>query len=191
MKCIKSVLFFLLLFGGIQENFAQPAEQLVKVIVAPDHTNWTYHMGEKAKFTVSIIQFGNLLQNVKIKYDVGPERMVPLKSDSLVAKDGKVTIDGGTMSTPGFLRCIVYAEVDGKRYRGLATAGFDPELIKPAGIVPADFVQFWDKAKADLTKIPMDARMTLLPERSTELVNVYHLNVQNFRVGARLYGILC
>ncbi len=33
--------------------------------------------------------------------------------------------------------------------------------------------------------------MTLLPERSTATVNVYHLNLQNFKLGARLYGILC
>lgn len=52
-------------------------------------------------------------------------------------------------------------------------------------------MQFWDKAKSDLAKIPMDARMTLLPERSTETVNVYHLNLQSFRTGSRLYGILC
>lgn len=191
MRHLKSVIFLLFLLAGMQENFAQPVEQLVKVIVAPDHANWAYKTGEKAKFNVSIIQFGNLLQDVKIKYEVGPERMTPLKSDSLIAKEGKFTIDGGTMSTSGFLRCIVYAEVDGKRYRGLATAGFDPELIKPAGGIPADFMQFWDKAEADLAKIPMDARMTLLPERSTETVNVYHINLQNFRVGARLFGILC
>ena len=33
--------------------------------------------------------------------------------------------------------------------------------------------------------------MTLLPELCTEKVNVYHVNLQNFRVGSRLYGILC
>jgi cephalosporin-C deacetylase-like acetyl esterase len=37
----------------------------------------------------------------------------------------------------------------------------------------------------------MDAKMTLLPERCTESVNVYHVNLQNMRVGTRLYGILC
>jgi cephalosporin-C deacetylase-like acetyl esterase len=68
---------------------------------------------------------------------------------------------------------------------------FDPALIMPAASSPSDFLQFWDKAKADLAKIPIDARMTLMPERSTETVNVYHVNLQNFRVGARLYGILC
>jgi len=159
--------------------------------VAPDQHDWEYKTGEKVKFNVSIIQYGNPLKNVKIRYEVGPEKMAPVKSDSLTAKDGKFTIDGGTMNSPGFLRCIVYADVNGKKYRGLATAGFNPELIKPAGVVPTDFMQFWDRAKADLAKIPMDGRMTLLPERSTDAVNVYHINIQNFRPGARLYGILC
>lgn len=191
MKYFNSVFFLFFLLAGMQEGFAQPAEQLVKVIVAPDQTDWTYRTGEKVKFNVMVTQYGNLVQNVKIKYDLGPERMTPTKSDSLVDSDGKLTIDGGTMNTPGFLRCVVTAEVDGKRYRSLATVGYDPELIKPAGTVPSDFMQFWDKAKADLAKIPMDARMTLLPERSTEKVNVYHVNLQNFRAGSRLYGILC
>lgn len=179
------------LSAGMQENFAQPAEQLVKVIVAPDHADWVYRTGEKARFIVSVIQSGNLLQNVKVIYEVGPERMPAVKSDSLVARDGKFTIEGGSMTNPGFLRCVVTAEVDGKRYRGLSTVGYDPENIKPAGTVPDDFMQFWNKAKADLAKIPMDARMTFLPERSTGSVDVYHVNLQNFRMGGRLYGILC
>lgn len=191
MRHLKSVLFLLFLLSGMQESFAQPVEQLVKIMVAPDHTNWEYRPGEKVKFTVNITHAGNPLKNVKVKYEVGPEKMAPVKVDSMISNEGRFTVEGGTMTTPGFLRCVVYAEVNGKRYRGLATAGFSPAMIKPAGESPADFVQFWDKAKSDLAKIPMDAKMTLLPERSTETVNVYHVNLQNFRVGARLYGILC
>jgi cephalosporin-C deacetylase-like acetyl esterase len=81
--------------------------------------------------------------------------------------------------------------LDGKEYRGLATAGFDPAAIKPTVANPSDFVSFWETAKTELAKIPIDARMTLLPERCTETVNVYHVNLQNYRLGARLYGILC
>lgn len=191
MKKIKSFLLLLFLLAGYENVFSQPVVQRVKVVVSPDRGDWTYRTGENVKFTVSVSRDGGILQNVKIKYDVGPERMPPSKSDSVVLKDGKYTIDGGTMKTPGFLRCIVFAEVDGKRYRGLGTAGFDPGSIQPAAKVPDDFVQFWDQAKSDLSKIPMDARMTLLPERSTDKVNVYHVNLQNFRVGARLFGILC
>jgi cephalosporin-C deacetylase-like acetyl esterase len=73
----------------------------------------------------------------------------------------------------------------------LATAAFSPEEILPTTDEPDDFLQFWEKAKADAAKIEMDARMRLLPERCTDKVNVYEVNMQNFRPGSRLYGILC
>lgn len=191
MKGFKIIFCFLLMVFSFDNNFAQPAGQMVKIIVAPDHINWLYHPGEKVTFSVMVLQYGNPLKNVKINYEVGPERMEPVKKDSLNLPDGKFVIDGGTMQTPGFLRCIVVAEVNGKKYRNLSTAGFDPEMIEPAVENPAGFVQFWDQAKAGLAKIPMDARMTLLPERCTETVNVYQVNLQNYRIGTRLYGILC
>ncbi|MFA6945426.1 MAG: acetylxylan esterase [Pedobacter sp.] len=191
MKTLKSAFLpvFLLLLAGA--GMAQPVEQNVKVIVGPDHSNWVYGVGEKVKFNVSVLQYGNPLKNVKVVYELGPERMVPERRDSMQLASGVSTIEAGTMKTPGFYRCVVTAEVNGKKYSGLATAGFDPGQIKPAAGTPSDFVQFWDNARADLAKIPMDARMTLLPERCTEKVNVYHVNIQNFRPGSRLYGILC
>ncbi len=170
---------------------AQPSEQIVKVIVAPDHADWTYKTGEKVKFMVSVLQFGNPVKNVKIRYETGPEKMEAFKKDSLTLPEGKQTIEGGTLQKPGFLRCVVFATVQGKQYRGLATAGFEPETIRPTIQTPADFTQFWEQAKADLAKVPIDARTTLLPERCTENVNVYQVNLQNYRPGNRLYGILC
>jgi cephalosporin-C deacetylase-like acetyl esterase len=76
-------------------------------------------------------------------------------------------------------------------YSGYGTAGFDPEMIKPTTSEPVDFTQFWMEAKKELAGIPMDVRMTLLPERCTEKVEVYHVNFQNFPENARVYGILC
>jgi cephalosporin-C deacetylase len=168
----------------------QQANQLVKILVAPDHPSWVYKPGEEVKFTISVFRYGNPVSNAKIRYEIGPEKMEPFKRDSATLTDGRITISGGTLKTPGFLRCIVTTQVDDKEYRNLATAGFSPEAIQPTEKNPADFVQFWDKAKAELAKIPMDAKMTLLPERCTESVNVYHVNLQNYRVGTRLYGIL-
>lgn len=187
----KSVSFLIVLLFSFQHNFSQPVGQIVKLVIAPDHSNWVYKPGEKVKFIGTVMQYGHPLKNAKLVYEVGPEKMEPTKKDSMTLADGKFSIEGGTMNTGGFLRCIVTAEVEGKRYRALATAGFDPEAIKPAIENPSDFSQFWDQAKADLSKIPIDARMILLPERCTENVNVYQVNLQNFRLGARLYGILC
>jgi cephalosporin-C deacetylase-like acetyl esterase len=171
---------------------SQPIEQYIKVVVAPDHSDWTYKAGEAVKFQISVLQNGNPLKDVKVKYQVGLEKLEPTtKKEGVVLPKGTLSVDAGTLKSPGFLRCIVEAEIDGKLYKGMATAGFDPLSIKPTVPTPTDFVQFWDKAKSDLATVPIDAKMTLLPERCTEKVNVYHVNIQNFRVGSRLYGILC
>lgn len=187
----KIIFCILLTVQFVLKSFAQPASQIVKILVSPDHANWIYRPGEKVRFSVSVLQYGHPVKNVKLFYEVGPEKQEPIKKDSMTLPEGKVLIEGGTMNSPGFLRCIVTAEVNGKKYRNLATAGFEPESIKPAIENPTDFVQFWDQAKMELSKVPLDARMILLPERCTETVNVYHVNLQNFRIGARLYGILC
>lgn len=172
-------------------SYAQPAEKMVKVIVAPDHTDWVYKPGEKVKFSITVLQNGNILKNVVVKYEVGPERMEPAKKDSLPVPAGSFTIDGGTMKDPGFLRCIATTVVNGKTYRGLATAAFNPLQIAPTIDNPSDFDSYWDNAKTELAHVPFDAKMTLLPERCTEKVNVYHVNLQNYKAGTRLYGILC
>jgi cephalosporin-C deacetylase len=184
------LLFVALLIVGV--TFGQPVEQLIKVVVAPDHSDWTYKTGEPARFQISVLQNGNPLKDVKVKYQVGLEKLEPtVKKEGVVLQKGTLTVDGGTLKSAGFVRCIVEAEVDGKLYKGMATAGFDPLVIKPTVPTPADFTQFWDQAKTDLSAVPIDAKMTLIPERCTEKVNVYHVNLQNFRVGSRLYGILC
>ncbi|MCU0338438.1 MAG: acetylxylan esterase [Spirosomaceae bacterium] len=172
-------------------SLAQPSEKFIKVIVAPDHADWTYKAGENVKFTVSVVQNGNLLKNARVRYEIGPEKMEPSKKETLTLPTGSVTLEGGTMKTGGFLRCVAIAEVEGKEYRNLATAGFDPVSIAPTVENPADFDAFWTTAKADLAKMPIDGKMTLIPERCTEKTNVYHVNLQNFRAGARVYGILC
>lgn len=170
---------------------AQPAEQAVKVLVAPTHTDWTYKTGEKVKFVISVFQNGNPLSNVDVRYEIGPEKLTPTEKGTKKATNGTLTLETAGAKTPGFIRCSAWVTVDGKEYRGFATAGFSPEKIQPTVKEPADFDQYWSNAIQELSKVPMDARMTLLPERCTETVNVYHVNLQNLRPGTRLYGILC
>lgn len=188
---IRRFALLLIFFAFIAYSKAQPAQQMIKVVVAPDHTSWTYKPGEKVKFTITVLQSGNTIKNAVVKYEVGPEKMDAIKKDSLTIAAGSLSIDGGTMKTPGFLRCTATAIVNGKAYTGMATAAFNPLQIEPTVENPADFNSYWNNAKAELAAIPVDARMTLLPERCTENVNVYHVNLQNYKAGTRLYGILC
>jgi len=185
----KFLLALLLMSSGML--WAQPSVQLVRVIVTADHANWQYAVGEKVNFSIQVIKNGSLVPNAKITYQVGPERMTPTLTSSVISPTGTLQIPSQSMPSAGFLRCIATAEVDGKEYRNLATAGVAPLSLKPTVSNPADFDAFWQNAKADLAKIPMDAKMTLMPERCTEKTNVYHVNLQNYKVGTRLYGILC
>lgn len=170
---------------------AQPSEQLVKVQVTPDRADFLYKEGTTVKFNIAVLKNGIPLNDVEIHYAVSEDMMKPHKSGTSMLKGEVVTIDAGTMKKAGFLRCQVTAKYKGRDYRGLATVGFNPQKIEPATQLPDDFVAFWDKAKAEAAKIPMDVKMTLVPERCTEKVNVYYVSVQNFRNNSRLYGTLC
>jgi cephalosporin-C deacetylase-like acetyl esterase len=179
-----------LLFLGAMTVTAQLSEKIIKVNIAPQHDDWVYKPGEQVKFDVLVTKNDVPVKDVEISYEYGPEMMTPVKQGKETLKEGKTVISAGTLKNAGFLRCRVFAEYDGKRYDGLATAAFSPEAIQPTIPLPDDFVQFWEKGKAELAKIPLDARLTLLPERCTAKVNVYQVNLQNYG-NARLYGILC
>ncbi|HEY5079662.1 MAG TPA: acetylxylan esterase, partial [Opitutaceae bacterium] len=166
----------------------------VRVVVVPDHRDWTYALGESARFTVTVTADNEPIDDVTITYSLGPD-MFPGEKQTVPLPLAGMTLDAGTMKEPGFLRCIVSTDVAGHRYRGLATAAFAPEKIAATQAEPADFDTFWAAAKADLAKVPMEATMTLLPDSCTSTVDVYHVS---FRVGngwnnisPRIYGILC
>jgi cephalosporin-C deacetylase-like acetyl esterase len=167
----------------------------VQVRVAPDHRDWTYKPGEIARFKVTVTADNEPIDNVSVSYKAGPEMMPAETKTAAVPLDGLV-IEGGTLAQPGFLRCIVTTEVAGRTYRGAGTAAFAPEKIVPTQVEPADFDAFWRAGKAELEKIPIEARVTLLPDACTDAVNVYHVSFRTVgpnwtAVPARIYGILC
>lgn len=108
---------------------AQPVERFIKVIVAADRPDWTYKIGDKVTFTIAVSKNGNLLNNVRVRYEIGLEKQEPTLKQTITLPTGEEKIDGGTLTTAGFLRCIAIAEVDGKEYRNLGTAAFDPLSI--------------------------------------------------------------
>ncbi|HKB91347.1 MAG TPA: acetylxylan esterase, partial [Opitutaceae bacterium] len=77
------------------------------------------------------------------------------------------------------------------------TAAFAPEQIIATQTEPADFDAFWKSSIDALAKVPMDARVTLLPDACTSAVNVYHVSFRTVGpegqglTSARIYGILC
>lgn len=183
--------FFVLLLSGLMPVCAnaQDNSEALSISVKADHPDWVYNVGEKPKFIVTVAQNGKKPEGLKIKYQVGPEKMKPFKSDSLTLSSTSFVVEGYTMDKPGFLRCLVTSEVNGKTIKGLATAAFAPEEIKPTIGLPKDFRQFWAGSIRELSKIPLDSKMELMEDLSTENVSVYHIAVQNIH-GSKVYGML-
>ena len=182
---------FLLLAFFLCASFAmaQIRGNEIRVVVSPDHSDWTYQLGEKCTFTVRVVKAQNLLPDVTIDYELGPEMYPTDVRTGVVLKDGSLVLKA-SMKTPGFLRCKVKAHVDGRTYEGLATAAYAPERLQPVSQLPADFNEYWANTLAEARKTPLNPTMVLLPERCTELDNVYQVSFQTKPWGGRYYGIL-
>lgn len=170
---------------------SQPKPQDLTAGLSLNHDNWVYNTGEKVTISGTVKYKGQVLNNIKVKYEIGPEMLTPLVVDSLISSNGNFSIPAGTMNQPGFLRCIIKIDHEGKQYREVITAAFEPYKIAPTVKMPSDFMDFWQKAIKDNREIPLDPKMTLLKDRSTEELNVYEISFQNYKPGSRIYGILC
>lgn len=184
-------LFFIqaFLLGGLFNLNAQPSQKLVTVLISPNHTDWRYQVGEEVVFKVQVFKNGCLMENVKVDYELGPEYFPNVIKKDVLLKDGKTTLKA-SMKEPGFLRCKMRAKFNGQYYEGMATAAVGEDKIKPTVKDPADFDAFWKEAIEQARQVPLDAKMTLLPEKCTSTQNVYEVSFQNERIGSRIYGIL-
>ena len=102
------------LLFSVHLTLAQPTEKQIKVQVSADHADWLYKPGEKVNFSIVVSKNGSPIPQVKIRYEIGPEKQDPWKKETQVLANGSLQVDGGTLSAAGFLRCVVIAEVEGK-----------------------------------------------------------------------------
>lgn len=198
MKAFKKVLFITLFLNilVILPSSAQPKQPLIDVQITPLKLDWTYDVGKRVDFEIKIIKNGQLLPNVLVDYEIGLEQMIPIRTGSLNLKTGSKILKGVSIKNPGFIRCKATIKYNGKIYTGWGTAGVSPHKIKPTVKMPKDFHEFWETSKYELSKIPLDANVTLMPNLCTSKVNVYHVNLQNIKTAnnwkgeSRIYGML-
>lgn len=182
------ILYYWFLFVVFICNCDLLHSKTFNVQVIPDHQDWTYKIGEFAKFKVSIVS--EKTEEYSISYEVGHEKMPPIVSRSFNTSNPNFIIEGGTMNVPGFLRCTVTITNKDETYTEIATAAFEPEKIKPTVKHPKDFRKFWETTISDARKIPLDPQLTLLKEKCTDSYNVYQVSYQNYEYKNRSYGIL-
>ena len=191
-SCVFNV--FLVAVVCITAAFAQDSIGTYQIRVSLDRSDWVYELGRPAKFSASVTLNNSQVAGLPLKYACGPETMPPAVEKNVTTGPEPLTVETQGMSAPGFYRCIFTVEAGGRAYRGLATAAYRPDAIKPVVAEPADFDKFWNDGKARLAKIPLEPQMERLPALSTPKADVYHVSFQNVGAGggqaSRIYGIL-
>lgn len=174
---------------------AQERTGTVHVQVTPDHADWTYALGEPIAFRVAVTRDGYPVPGASVKYALGLEKLKPAVEKSEAVPEGGLVVKHAGLKEPGFLRLIATATVDGQEYRGLGTAGVAPEKIRPTVPEPADFDAFWDEGRKLLADVPIDAKLTPMPEVSTAKADCWHVSLQNIVIESghltHVYGVLC
>ena len=140
----------------------------------PDHADWLYKTGEKARVEVMFCLYG-MPQDVEVTYEIGPDMMPATSNGKVKLKNGKATIDMGTMKQPGFLDLRL--SVDGK-YQHHVKVGFSPEQLKPYTKNPQDFDAFWTANLQEARKTPLHVDSKKVDAYCTDETDMYLLKIQ-------------
>ena len=180
---------------------AAGAAEIVEFRVLPDRADCHYALGERSKLTVTAVGTnGVALTSGRLRYVVdnfGSVTNVGVTAVDL-AKENPFTVTV-TRSTPGFERLRVQSDDAGLTVRSNAGnhecefvygVAFAPEKIVSGTPEPADFDEFWAEARRKLDRtVPIDAKMELVPAKSTAEVNYYNVSFATCG-GRRIYGWL-
>ena len=156
MKMMKKYVMTLMLVCcqllTVAENYPYRSDHLW--LTVPNHADWLYKTGEKAKVEVSFSIYG-IPQDVEVSYEIGPDMMPATTSGKVILKNGRAVIDMGTMKKPGFLDLRLTAQKDGNKYQHHVKFGFSPEQLKPYTKNPQDFDAFWKANLEEARKTPL------------------------------------
>ena len=172
------------------ENYPYRSDYLW--LTVPDHADWLYKTGEKAKVEVTFCKYG-IPQDVEVTYEIGPDMLPVTSSGKIKLKNGRATIDMGTMKKPGFLDLRLKASIGDKTYEHHVKVGFSPEQLKPYTKNPADFDAFWQKnleeARKEMKSEKLKVKCEKVDKYSTDEFDCYLLKL---KIDSRhsIYGYL-
>ena len=179
--CIMAIL-------SMAENYPYRSDLLW--VTEPDHPDWIYRTGEKAKIKISLFKYGIPQDGITVNYETGSELMPADKTGSIVLKNGKAEINIGTLDKPGFRDCIFSVMINGRKYSHHIKVGFSPDKIKPYTEMPDDFMEFWKNNIKEASEFPLKYTKEKAEKYCTEKIDCYLIKLQLNNRGQAVYGYL-
>ena len=179
--CIMTIL-------SMAENYPYRSDLLW--VTEPDHPDWIYRTGEKAKIKISLFKYGIPQDGITVNYETGSELMPSDKTGSITLKNGKAEINIGTLDKPGFRDCIFSVMINGRKYSHHVKVGFSPDKIKPYTEMPDGFMDFWKNNIKEASEFPLKYTREKAEEYCTEKIDCYLIKLQLNNRGQAVYGYL-
>jgi len=178
-----------ILWGVALSSVAQSSVQKTigktVVTVTTDRPGAVYTRNVPIYFNIHVLVDGAPARG-RVSYVISDDGMGALKTGDLDLKEDTPHVQW-KQSTPMIVRCTVtYTTADGKQLSGMAAAAVAPYEIKPTETAPDDLMHYWDKEKANLAGVPINARLTSI-ESQTPGVTIYDITLDNVQ-GAHVHG---
>ena len=128
-------------------------------------------------------------QNVEVSYEIGPDMMPATSNGKVMLKNGRATIDMGTMKRPGFLDLRLTASIADKSYQHHVKVGFSPEKLVPYTKNPADFDAFWKSNLEEARQSELHVDCKKVAAYCTDETDMFLLKIKTDRRHS-IYGYL-
>ena len=172
---------------AVAENYPYRSDYLW--VTVPDHSDWLYQTGEKARVEVQFLKYG-IPRDATVSYAIGDDMLPDDQKGSVKLKNGRTLIDIGTRKTPGFRDLRLSTTVDGKTYSHHIKVGFSVDKIVPWTQEPADFMNFWQKSLDEMAPYGLHYTRELAKEYCTDKIDCYLIRLQLNSMDQAMYGYL-
>lgn len=173
-KTFALIATLMMVLGISAENYPYRSDYLF--VTVPDHADWLYKVGEKAKIEVQFYKYG-IPRDGDIDYEIATDMLDAEKKGKAQLKGGKTTINIGTRQKPGFTDLRMTVNIDGKAYKHHIKVGFSVDKIQPWTKEPKDFMAFWQKNVDEVRKRPVKYTAEEAKEYCTEKMTCRLLKV--------------
>ncbi len=190
---MKRTVFLMILMAWVvacPAQFSSPKRSYVEYLIAPDHLDRNYNLGEEARVNIEAYAGGIPVDGVWVYYRTGKELLLPERKDSVRFANGRAVVPVGTLCEPGFLAADISFSIEGKHYKDLVKVGFAPWQIRTFATMPKDFLSFWKKALKEAERIPMQQEVIPIKRLSTDKVEVSLVCLTVGKNGRKMYGYM-
>lgn len=190
---MKRTVFLMILMAWVvacPAQFSAPKRAYVEYLIAPDHLDRNYELGEEARVNIEAYAGGIPVDGVWVYYRIGKELLLPERKDSVRFANGRAVVPVGTLHEPGFLAADISFRIEGKYYKDLVKVGFMPWQIRTFATMPNDFLSFWKKALKEAERTPMQPEVIPIRRLSTDKVEVSLVCLTVGKNGRKMYGYM-